>query len=254
MVPFGGSVRLPQELIGFLDPPTVDEKQYWKGGVWNGCLLMFPDDYDNGIDPSGKFGYLPSFYSFNVNGENNPYCPREGNEIVGLTQDKQLLLDKIDNFSRSDGTGTGLAAAWGVATISRGFRGVFPNVPNNMPWRFRDYRRKIVVLMSDGGISPLNFPRAVDFDTNLPFQSSALDSTIRTRDEQATAQNKVCDRAKSLGIEIYTIGLQISNTESVTRLKNCATSDSHFYEAGIGDLGEAFETIAGQVSAVRISE
>jgi len=40
MVPFGGTVRLPQEMIGFLNPPAEEDEIYWEGGTWNVTMKM----------------------------------------------------------------------------------------------------------------------------------------------------------------------------------------------------------------------
>jgi len=166
MVPYGGAVRLPQSMFFLLDPPEEEEEVYWPGGMWNGCLFMLPDDYQNGINIAANFPYLPSFWTFGGNShrENNPWCPRVGNEVVGLTQDKEILLDTINNFSRSDGTVTGIAAAWGLTTLEPSWRGVYPNSEEEVPFDFEANRRKIMILMSDGGSSHLLYPNSNDFD------------------------------------------------------------------------------------------
>jgi len=257
MVPFGGTVRLPSEMAGFLNPPNVEDEIYWKNGVWNGCLFMFPGDYENGINRNGSFGYMPSFYSFGpTGGEENPWCPREGNELVGPTQEIERLTNTIDNFSRSDGTGTGMATAWALSTLRPEFRNVFPDTRAVLPYRFNPRRRKIIVLMSDGGSSSLVFPRDGDFDTDLPFRVPASGQAIQLGvGIQQAAQLKVCDYAKSLGVEIYTVGFQITRNDHRQDLIDCATDIEHYYDAvELDDLAVAFEAIAGNVSAVRISQ
>jgi len=240
MVPYGGAVRLPQQLNFLLDPPTVQERAFWKGGVWNGCFFMLPDEYENGI---------------NRQASRNPWCPRQGNEVVGLTQDKQKLLNTISNFSRSDGTVTGIAAAWGLTTLNPDWRGVYPNTEAKIPFNYGGNRRKIMILMSDGGSSDLVYPLASDFDLALPFE--AINNTsrrARSRGEQNTAQQRTCDHVQSVGVEMYTVGFQITDNTHINNLRNCASNDSQFFLAGAGDLGAAFEQIGGQVMGVRISQ
>jgi len=186
----------------------------------------------------------------------NPWCPREGSELVGPTQEIEVFTDAIDNFTRSDGTGTGMATAWALNTLRPQFRNVFPGTRADLPFRFRKRRRKIIVLMSDGGSSGLVFPRHNDFDTNLPFKVPANPSSEeRSTSEQQAAQLKTCDFAKSLGVEIYTVGFQITNDGHRQDLIDCATDLAHYYDAvELEDLDIAFEAIAGNVSGVRISQ
>ncbi|MEP6343082.1 MAG: hypothetical protein ABJ275_07180 [Maricaulaceae bacterium] len=255
MVPYGGAVRLPPELISFLDPPEAEVEKYWQGGVWNGCLLMEPNDYQSGIANNGAFPYLPSYYTFGgSNGERNPWCPRAGNEVVGLTQDKQILFDTIDSFARSDGTVSGIGAAWGLTTLEPTWRNIYPNTESNLPFDFASNRRKIIILMSDGGSSHLIYPRDDDFEEALPFHvSTASTRRFRSSGEQNAAQQRTCDHIKSRGVDIYTVGFQIRNNTHRNNLASCASVGGGAFDADAGDLDESFNAIATQIANTRLT-
>ena len=253
LVPFGGTVKLPPEFKTFLIEPPVQDKVYWQNGVWNGCVFMRPEHYENGIDQTLQYEYMPSYYSY-THTEQNPFCPRDGSELRGLTQNVTSLLDQIKDFGRSDGTATGVGMAWGVATLDPLWRNVFPNVNKFRPAKYSKNTRKIILLMSDGGTSPLIYPRAEDFDTTLPFIAPAADSEILSSVDMAIAHQKVCALAKSKGMEIYSVGFQISNQTHTDSLQNCATSTTHFFASNPGDLGAVFQNIAGAITGSRISQ
>ena len=257
MVPYGGAVRLPQNFEFLLDPPDEDEEKYWLNGEWNGCFFMEPNDYQNGIPINGKFPYLPSFWTFGGNnGEMNPWCPRPGNEVVGLTQDKEVLFNTIDSFARSDGTVSGIGAAWGLTTLEPEWRGLYTNSEDeDVPFNFEPNRRKIILLMSDGGSSHLLYPRSNDFEDELPFHVPTNGNRrAQNSSAQNNAQQATCNYIVSRGVEIYTVGFQITNGNHIANLRNCASSDSFAFDASAGNLNESFEMIAGQISTIRLSQ
>ena len=57
VVPFGGSVKLPNDLNYLLNPPATT--QHWVGGQWNGCLSTTPLDYVTGLTPAFRLDYIP---------------------------------------------------------------------------------------------------------------------------------------------------------------------------------------------------
>jgi len=266
LVPFGGTVRLPQELDNFVIEP--DNKDFLIGGEWNGCVYMEPADYQNGINRFAEFTYLPDFYRFvNLNlGERNNLCPLPGNELVGLSQNKQKLLDTIQSFSRSDYTGTGSAVAWGLATLNPDWKNIFPNVAPELPSAKLPNHRKVMVLMSDGGVSQVDYPLDNRFpsnaanhpiNSNAPFRLHGGSSNTRfTVIENENALQILCDHVISEGVEIYTVGFELRSDrpEDEQSLRNCASSQSHFYESGISNLTQTFFEIASELAGRRISK
>ncbi|WP_417249933.1 pilus assembly protein TadG-related protein [Celeribacter sp.] len=60
-----------------------------------------------------------------------------------------------------------------------------------------------------------------------------------------------CQAAKDAGIIVFTIGFEAPNS-SVTLLKECATSDSHYHDADGAQLSDVFASIATKVTELRL--
>ncbi|MEL6481662.1 MAG: hypothetical protein AAFQ75_09450, partial [Pseudomonadota bacterium] len=65
---------------------------------------------------------------------------------------------------------------------------------------------------------------------------------------------EICDRAKDVGIIIYTIAFEITpGSRGARALKECATSDDKAYEVGGYNLDEAFDAIVADISNLKLS-
>lgn len=247
IVPYGGNVRLPNEMRDMLIEPVSNE--HWLNGEWNGCFRMSTDDLDQALSPDNLFTYVPSFYSWN---KNNPWCPSEDNELIGLSNDSDLLLSTIDNFSQlSDGTGTDIGVAWGLATLDPQWRGEFPGVNSEFPRDFAEGTRKIMVVMTDGGITAQHFPRDDQFFGSLPYFTRNKGNSFN---ESLNGYRKFCDRAKDTGIDVYTVGFSLKNQTQINRLQECGTTLSHNFEADLGELESVFANLATSITSLRLSQ
>ena len=93
--------------------------------------------------------------------------------------------------------------------------------------------RKILVLMTDG-----------EYNT----QYIGDDSTTQAR--------ALCAEIKKTGIEVFSIGFDVSGNQTVIdTLRGCANTSAHFYEATSGDgLKTAFRDIALKASTIRLTQ
>ncbi|MEL6766658.1 MAG: Tad domain-containing protein [Pseudomonadota bacterium] len=96
-----------------------------------------------------------------------------------------------------------------------------------------------------------------DFGVNLDDLS---DSTLTVYEDGSRVNEpdallyEICDRAKEVGIVIYTIAFEITAGSSGARaLKECATSDDKAYEVGGYNLDEAFDAIVADISNLKLS-
>jgi hypothetical protein len=60
-----------------------------------------------------------------------------------------------------------------------------------------------------------------------------------------------CNRAKSMGMTIWVIALDVTNT---TDIEPCATSAGHFYTSDGTDLEEVFERIGAGIGRLRLTQ
>jgi Flp pilus assembly protein TadG len=252
IVPFGGTVRLPSELEYMLETP--DTTDHWVDGAWNGCLFMPPSEYSAGISPDEKFTYLPALYTWN---QTNPWCPHSGNELIGLTNNTEKLENLIDSFARSDGTGTDIGAAWGYAMLDPQWSGRLEGVDDDMPRAFNAGTQKIMIVMSDGGITRQHFPSDTQLSNNPPITTGLPVYTKRQVVSGNAAQSgyiAICNLAKSNDVKIYTVGFLINNNNNENKLKACATSDANHYEADLTTLEGVFKNIASLISPMRLTQ
>lgn len=257
LVPFGGTVRVPVELSTLLDTPLEDLEDYsqhWIDQEWNQCFEYDLEDTRDGISPDGTYRVTPDFSSYS---RRNPWCPISGNELIPLTDEKNLLLDRIDALTLSDGTGSDHGMAWGIETLNPAWRGRFPGALPNTPATQNSQTKKVLIFMTDGGITAqhqlteegLESGNAVPVDTR-DFRNGR--TLIPTRDTRL-AFDTACGRAKTNDIDIFTIGFNLANDSVKTPLENCATIPAQYIDARTGDLNGIFERLANEISPLRVT-
>ena len=251
LVPFGGTVRVPVEMSNLLDTPLEDLEDYtenWIDEKWNQCFEFDAEDTKNGIKPDGEYRVTPDYWSWN---RNNPWCPRSGSELVPLTSNKKALIDKIATLTLSDGTGSDHGMAWGVETLNHAWFNKFPAALENTPAANNDKTKKVIVFMSDGGITSQHHVREVNMTGTVPYNSKRH---VRVSfGNSLDAFYGACDRAKTNDMEVFTIGFNLNRTAHKDFLTNCATTANHYIDARTGDLEQVFGGIAAEISPLRVS-
>lgn len=243
IVPFGGTVRLPQDLEHMVISPGTTN--YWVGNQWNGCLAMTSSDYTSGISPQQRVEFMPDFYAWA-----NPWCPTPGNELMGLSMDKTALTNRIDTLSLSDGTATDIGVGWGLATLDPKWRREIDGVDNSLPRNLTTGTRKIMVVMADGGVTGQRFPRASELGGPPPYK--AKNAVTTTKDAEGFYVD-VCELGRTKGVEVYTVGFLITKADKLAKLHECGSTAGHNFEAGQGQLSEAFRNIAASITGLRLS-
>jgi len=240
-----------------LDTPLEDLEDYsqhWIDQEWNQCFEYDLEDTRDGISPDGTYRVTPDFSSYS---RRNPWCPISGNELIPLTDEKNLLLDRIDALTLSDGTGSDHGMAWGIETLNPAWRGRFPGALPNTPATQNSQTKKVLIFMTDGGITAqhqlteegLESGNAVPVDTR-DFRNGR--TLIPTRDTRL-AFDTACGRAKTNDIDIFTIGFNLANDSVKTPLENCATIPAQYIDARTGDLNGIFERLANEISPLRVT-
>jgi Flp pilus assembly protein TadG len=198
-------------------------------------------DVSAGDDPVG-YGYMSTA---------NP-CPT--NELVPLTDDKDLLHDAIDDLVIGGSTAAHLGAAWGFYTLSPDFGSIFPE--DSQPATFgRPKLYKFAVFMTDGDFNS-SFCRSVLSRTSTSGSGSTADQ-INCDSENGTSfvqAAEYCTAMKEAGIKIYTVGFEVGNLQAARdALTACATSPQYAYFAsGSAELVEVFQTIGRDINEVRL--
>ena len=65
---------------------------------------------------------------------------------------------------------------------------------------------------------------------------------------------QVCAAANAAGVVIYSIGMDVDNTNSLNLLKDCASSESHYFDVEGLEIQTAFDMIAASISMLRLTK
>lgn len=289
IVPFGGTVNIGSDLFGDYAVPlvtaTVDpsESAYDIGSnVVNGDFRF--SDGDNCIEyRSADFGddlltglrpQVPHFWKWN---NFNPWCPLDNSSIFMNSNNESDLIDHINGMTLSDGTGMDIGAMWGLKALSPNWTGYFDGDFADRPAAYDDETLKVLVVMTDGGITDQFRPEDYsEYNThtnrsnnvangagsgnsgNNNNQQEIVDrggaSTPAITNKAVGYFKRVCDDAQSSGAVVYTIGFQISSGSLPdSMLQYCASDGSKYYHVESLDIQSAFDSIAASVNALRIT-
>lgn len=290
LVPFGGTVNIDSLFNSYVVPTasaTVDpsEAQYDIGtSVLNGsfrftagdnCIeYRYVDFDDNAVFPANSRGQLPHFWRWN---NFNPWCPETASSILLNTNNVTNLKNKIDGMTLSDGTGMDIGAMWGYKTLSPTWQGLLGGDFADRPDSLNDDTQKVLVIMTDGGITAQDRPEDwtllnthTNRSTNNPTTmqqgnqgnnnnkqvvlSKGSASSLSNADNAVGQFKRICDSAQADGMVVYTIGFQISpGSLPETMLQYCASDPSKYYLVESLDIQSAFDSIAASVNALRIT-
>jgi Flp pilus assembly protein TadG len=202
----------------------------------------YPGGPDSEAQPAGHWNYNPDAYCHDV---------PEGNTIVPLSSNKDLLRGKIDGFTARGATAGPLGTAFGWYMLSPKWSNIWPSA--SQPGSYADTTdrqsngapklRKVAVIMTDGVYNTMRQTR----DLN--------------KGQVADHAREMCRAMKDKGIEVYTVGFaldQLNGGDKSTAenmLKDCGTSVRHFYSTlNVPQLKEAFRDIALRVTPVRLTQ
>lgn len=215
------------------------QPKYYK---WYGCVL-------HQVDSKTKMILMPDpVTSYTGVLETAQNCPMP---ILPLTNDKTAVTNSIKGLVNSIGSyapDTFIPGGlhWGVNTLSppTPFKeGQAYDAKNKEP-------KKVIVLMTDG---------ANTLYTNAAGQTVSAKSGVKIDAKLIaptyTVQDNLCKYAKGKNIEIFVIGLGVTDPTALSALKSCATDAQHYFDAqSANELIEAFEIIGGKLSVVRLMQ
>lgn len=162
-----------------------------------------------------------------ANGQDAYYYPHEGtwNDVpYGDGEGYTETTERVCGYKR------GRYRCWNETTSTWGpHPGVAENIP--FPELWKDYD----IDQTYNNYSWLEDPLTI-------FDNSAKNAHTQS----------ICTAAKNAGIVIYTIGLEVDSGLDV--LKDCATTEAHFYSATADDLSDTFHSIASSIDKLRLTQ
>lgn len=188
--------------------------------TWNGCVRS----------RTYPMNLRDASYSNRIPGILNVSCPAK---ITPLTTSRDAVRTAIDAMVANDETYVpeGLMWAW---------RALSPGAP------YDDSRAgsvprlsRYVVLMTDGAntVSP------------QPNDHGGTDAALAN-----TYTQEACDGIKAANIKIFTVAFEVTDPTIKSILRTCASDSGHYFDAtDASALSAAFDTIATQISSLRIT-
>ena len=187
---------------------------------WNGCAgsrIPGPDVAVGALMASAIPGIL------------DVGCP---SEMVRLTTDEDKIKHEIQDMVAQGETYIPAGMMWG-------WRALAPDSPLGDGVAYNS-AKKIMILMTDG----LN-TKSQDQTNHEGGDAAAADAAMAL----------VCNKVRGVGIEVYTIALQVPNGPTKTLLQGCATDLTHYFAAeNSQELSDAFNKIAGSVVKLALSK
>jgi hypothetical protein len=222
------------------DPRCVDNT--WTE-TWQGCVGSRPaphnlTDSAPGIKEPGIIDKL---------------CPTP---ITALTTTKSELTSAVSamttgNFWKDSATYIPIGLSWGWKTLTS--NAPFTEAASDTEAQTKGISKHLV-LMTDGiNTRAQNVGVGSGTDPHFGAYHDEQGATAEAAADTITAS--LCENIKAQGITIYTVAFQVSDPDTETLLKNCATSPSYYFDAGSStELTSSFSAIADKVAAVRLSK
>jgi Flp pilus assembly protein TadG len=169
-----------------------------------------------------------------------------------MTSDKTVLHSKINSLVAGGSTAGHVGTAWTYYMISPKWASKLPSGSQPVAYGTTT-TKKIAVLMTDGAYN-------MEHDSHgVTVGSTGAGSSVNGT-ASATQAQSICTDMKNNGIEIYTIGFDLSGNSAqdqataLATLSNCASDASHFYNSETGDqLKAAFNDISLKISTLYLA-
>jgi len=177
------------------------------------------------------------------------FCPKAA--LVPLSARMSTLHGAIDAFSASGHTAGQIGIQFSWYMLSPQWAGVLPAA--SRPAEFDPKKvAKYAILMTDG-----------EFNTAFAGVDHAdrRGRTIDVREQPAKSRDyaeRLCDKMKRQGIEVFTVGFQLTQANAKAVMRDCASPDEgsvkHYFEVSTGaELDDAYQTIASNIERLALT-
>lgn len=164
-------------------------------------------------------------------------------EMLPLTKDISEVKKTISNLSTAQDTYIPSGLMWGWRALTPGA----PLTEANTP----DYakRTQALLLMTDG-----NNTRSLDGNGGYSYEGVYHWGTDKEEADDLTAE--LCESIKADGILIFTVAFEVSDSNTISLLKSCASDPAKFYDAAnASQLKAAFADVGNGLGGdVRLSK
>lgn len=173
-------------------------------------------------------------------------CP--ASEIMPLTSNLSAAQATIDGLVAVGGTAGHIGIQWTWYMLSEKW-GSIMSASQRPAAKNSEKVGKFAILMTDGEFN-LSY-----FDINNYLNAYNDRGKLATREAAKT----LCKAMRDSGIEIFSVGFHLTETNAKSTMKECASPDSgktkHYYETSTGlELEKAFEEIARNIEGLALTK
>lgn len=197
----------------------------------------------SGCTNSRDFGFhkIPEYKTERIHGYTTikNYCRNRQNAMAPMTKDVTLIKDTVNAMVAKVNTYIPSGLIWGWRTLQEAepLTGV-QDAPAGS--------QKIMVLMTDGA-NEVSLGGTDAYSDGIYHNGNDTDAA-----DALTAE--LCEDIKNDDILVFTIALEVSDSDTISLIKNCATSPAHFYDLSDETaLSNAFNNIGVEVDDIRLS-
>ena len=198
---------------------------------WTGCMIS----RESGLHT------VPDFEGQLLQGlTRNNYCSRDQNTMTPMTNNMDTISAAIDDMIPHGQTYIPAGLIWGWRTLR-------PQAPLIEVAQAPPQNKKVMIVMTDGANSRSLSPPASSSD-GLRHDETANNAAADL------LTSELCESIKDDDIEIFTIALEITDVDTITRMETCASSPGHFYDvSNSSSLSAVFESITTELEDIRLS-
>jgi Flp pilus assembly protein TadG len=206
------------------NPVTTCADQTWPN-TWTGCVGSRPDPLDESLGQANTNPYP---------GLQNTSCP---SEVTALGSNGPVLDSQIDAMIGTGNTYIPQGILWGWNMLQAG--GPI-GAAKSKSWMASKGGTKALVLMTDGA-------NTVSADDKYHWGNDVGKANAKT--------TALCNNVKADNIVVYTVGFMVDDVTAQNVLKDCASDPSKAFNAdNASALSEAFQSIAGSLTATRLTK
>lgn len=184
-------------------------------------------------------GNKPSDWNIKKRMEDASACPAA--EILALTNEKTVIKSQIDAMVASGGTSVPVGLIWGWRVLS-------PGMPYTEGKSYdTENLRKVIVVLTDGQNDHgyYNSDKTKGYYSAYGMPAYGHLGTGWLGNKLDDKLEIICENAKSKNILIYSITFEVSDSNTQSLMRNCATKNDMYFNSPDGSsLQDAFDQIA----------
>jgi Flp pilus assembly protein TadG len=258
---------LAQEIAAAQDagmPPGQEAKQ--SINMPGSCVEIHQSEFSNTNMPTSS-DYVPHFMYWPIAADvmDWGWCPDEDTAIQYYSDNKEALKQFIGGMRMHDGTGLHYAMKYALSLLDPNTADAVSYLIENglvaprfqgRPIAWNDPEtEKYIVLMTDGQtteqVRPTDPRAAINGTVELQNQGGSSWQTLSSKSNNIAHLMQQCGLAKSLGVTVFTIAYE-TNQAAADDMRECASSESHFFHVTGDEIYDAFDIVARQINNLRL--